>query len=484
MTALSPPVRLAPTLSCLALSTACVVQPLNGDVIADAAAPVTFSGYWTQGNNPMEIQSAPSSSGPWTTFANATSDAVGFPIDGIMLHGWSVSAVIPGWTPSGCGQEVYVRASGGVFSALTFDGPGAGAPVTGSQCLSDELGAGTDIVNAAITCASPDSPVMHLTEAAGPSTHVGDVVITTQAEADALACTTEIDGSLTIADSAELSIALPDLQSVTGDVTLVFSRDPASLSTNPIVRTIDAPQLDTIAGSLAVSYPGIGGDLVDLDIGLPALTTLGADLSIDLTTFNADMGGLTALATIPGDLSIISTGSDYTHGGLLGALVDVGGNVTFETSNTTTGLLDDLTQVGGTISITGAFFPPGAPNLTELLTVGGDLQLASMDLITVVGFDNQFPLLTDVGGDLDIEQGGLDDLLVGDPLGITVGGVRLHDNGSLSGLNAPNVTVSTSGPITITDNGNLGDCNAQAFVDDQAALGWAGVATVSGNGTC
>ena len=472
------------TAALLLSTSACVVTPLNGDVVADAAAPVTFIGYWTSGSNPMSIQSAPSPTGPWTTFANATSSSSGFPIDGIMLHGWSVSAVIPGWIPAGCGQEVYVRASGGAFSALTFDGLGAGVPQTGIDCLSDEVGAGADIINAAIDCASPDSPVLHLTEPAGPSTHVGDVVISTQAEADAFACTTEIDGSLTIADSAELSIALPDLQSVAGDVTLVLSRDPVSPGTNPVVRDIDAPMLGTIGGSLFVSYPGNGGDLADVDIGLPALTTIGADVSIDLTTFNADMDGLTALATIPGDLSIISSGSDYTHGGLLSSLVDVGGDVTFETSNTTTGLLDDLTQVGGSISITGAFFPPGATNLTELLTVGGDLQLASMDLITVSGFDNQFPLLTDIGGDLDIEQAGLGDLLVGDPLGITIGGLRLHDNGTLSDLDAPNVTVSTTGPITITDNTNLGDCNAQAFVDDQAALGWVGTATVSGNGTC
>ena len=173
----------------------------------------------------------------------------------------------------------------------------------------------------------------------------------------------------------------------------------------------------------------------------------------------------------------------------LGAVTWVGGDMDFAFGGTTQDLFDSLVEVDGSIRIVGALFNPdlgnfGASNFPMLTTVHGDFTVASSTVITVPGVTNQFPALSTVDGTFDIDAGGITELLVGSPSGMEVGNLRLHQNFGLSDLAVSHVDVSNLGTIEITNNVNLGDCEADAFVDAQAAMGWMGTSIVSDNGPC
>ena len=454
-------------------------------------APVDFVGYWLSGNETIELQRPhPTRDGPWTTFDTVVSSSFPLHVLDTDLYGFSTSTVIPGWVSTGCGEEVYVRVQGTslTFNAVTFDGENADVEQTGMDCIADEIDAGNTLINAATTCASEDYPVVRLRTQLLGGTLPGGVTISDQSEADEIACYREIDGTLTVADSSALSISLAHLERVTGDVHLFFSRDPAP-GDAPDVREILLPSLHTIEGDLFVHYPGEGGETVDFDVGLPALTSLGGDLTIDLVTFNAHVSGIDALESIPGNVAVTTSGDDYHSDFLLPSLAWVGGDMDFALGGTTTGLFDAVEEVGGDLRIVGAFLPPGSPslgvpNFESLATVHGDVAIAASEVVTVPGLPHQFPLLSTVDGTLDIDAGGIDGLFVGDDGGMNVGNLRLNQNFGLTDLAVTHVDVADLGTIEITNNANLSECDAWGFVDGQAAMGWMGSAMVSGNGPC
>jgi hypothetical protein len=146
--------------------------------------------------------------------------------------------------------------------------------------------------------------------------------------------------------------------------------------------------------------------------------------------------------------------------------------------------LDSLISVGGSVHLSRSYFVPAS--FTSLVTVGGDLTLRDMAaFVTVPVLNGQFPALTLVDGTLDIDDGSvMDDLLLGETTGLTLGGLRLHANPSLAALTPPHISVAGSGPIEITDNPLLCTDVASAFVAAQTAGGWSGTATASGNANC
>lgn len=151
------------------------------------------------------------------------------------------------------------------------------------------------------------------------------------------------------------------------------------------------------------------------------------------------------------------------------------------------GALESLITVGGELRVTDSYLVPGSTCFESVASVGGDLVLSSLaGLITVDSFGPQLPSLTSVGGTLDIEgASGFTDLdLIGASAGLWLGGLSLDGNGSLVDATAPLLAVDSSGSIAITNNASLCQSDAQAFVAAQAAAGWAGVATVSGNMAC
>lgn len=473
----------------LLLTAACITSPQNEDLVPSTSTPVDFVGYWLSGGELLQIQRAPTRDGPWSTFTTVTSSHFPLNVYDTDLYAYSTSRVIPGWVPTSCGEEVYVRvyAPGSGFSAVTFDGENADVEQTGMDCLGDELDAGVPLTKAASNCASEDYPAIRLRTQLLAGTIPSDVDISNQAEADAVGCYTEIDGSLTIADSSAMSISLSHLERVTGDVHLYFSRQ--GLASMPLVRTIDLPSLHTVDGSVFVHYPGDTSDIATIDVGLPALTSVGGGVHVDLMTFNATMTGMPSLESIAGDVSITTSGDDYTNGSLMRSVTWVGGDMDFAFGGTTQDLFDSLVEVDGSIRIVGALFNPdlgnfGASNFRMLTTVHGDFTVASSTIITVPGVTYQFPALSTVEGAFDIDAGGITELLVGSPSGLEVGNLRLNQNLGLSDLAVTHVGVSNLGTIEITNNSNLGDCEANAFVDAQAAMGWLGTAIVSGNGSC
>jgi hypothetical protein len=194
--------------------------------------------------------------------------------------------------------------------------------------------------------------------------------------------------------------------------------------------------------------------------------------------------GLGALASIPGDLTIRSSGSDLTLFSLLPVLSDVGGDVELRNGLTLVGALDALVSVGGSVRIEDSYLPP--VNFENLTAVGGDIELSSLSgFLTEPSFDPQFPALTQVAGELAIvDATGFSELRVGDLAGLSVGALRLDQNGGLTDLGATHVTVAPAGPIAITHNSRLCQAEAEAFVDAQSLAGWSGVATLTGNAVC
>ena len=355
--AMSAP-RLA--LFCALTLASCVLSPENGEAVASDGV-VSFWGQGTYAGQVFNVQSSPTAAGPFTILETVSTENTPTTLGGSSVYEWRVDAEIPAWTDlGGCEQEAFVRATTGQYNAITFD------EGNGLVCILEEYFGGMQLLNAAVECQSADSPIARITRTVS-SVHVGNVIISTQADADAVACVGTIQGSLSVLDNpAALSISLPNLLEVTGDVDLVYSRDPASVPPYPTLRVIDLPELVTIGGSLSADYPGLGGDIANLDLHLENVASVGGDVTLTANTFNLDLAGLDGLTTIPGDLTVVSTGSDYTAYGWLGSLTSVGGDVSLETGNTSVGLWSNLESVGGDLTLEDLLLPPGTSNFAAL----------------------------------------------------------------------------------------------------------------------
>lgn len=115
-----------------------------------------------------------------------------------------------------------------------------------------------------------------------------DVSISQAGELDALAPVIAINGSLTISGTSLLSVALPALQHVDGDLTI---------SNNGRLATLDLPQLRAVAGSLTLA-----GDAV-ATIHAPLLHRLGG-LAITGDGSLHDLAAFSALAEVTGDVQV------------------------------------------------------------------------------------------------------------------------------------------------------------------------------------
>ena len=465
--------------SCLAVLplVSCMLSPESGQQVPSSGV-VTFNGAGTSAGQTFDIRTSATAAGPFVSLGTVQTN--GNPIPGTDLYAWSFEGTVPAWTDlGGCQQEAFVQVAVGQYSALTFD------QGNGLSCILDETNGGLDVYNAALACQSDDSPIARITRQQR-TTHTGNVVISTQAQADMLGCVGTIDGTLTIADNpAALSISLPTLESVTGDVHLAYSRAPGSTSF-PTIRTIDLSALANIGGDLDVTYSGLSGDVIDLTMQLDALTSVGGDVDVHATTFNLDLMGLGALTSIPGNLSVFSSGDDYTAFGFLGALTSVGGDVSLEAGHTTTGVWPDLVSIGGDLALAEVYLPPGTTNLESLQTVAGNVSFTSLDAISFPGSDPHLPALTSVGGTLEFDGvRSFERLAVGDEsAGLTVDALRLNANPALDVLLPTHVEVLGSGAIEITNHSDVTTCEAAAFATHQGTLGWSGALTNTGNAGC
>jgi hypothetical protein len=458
----------------LVVASGCAVLEPGGGAVQDPDAAVSFSGYALLPRQRVELESR-NAGGTFETFATTRAESSPLVLDdGTRLYPWDVAAVVPHWHGSGCDSAAEVRAVGVVGRIrkplFTFDESGA-------QCVNNALNAGTPFMQAAETCAAELNSSLQLR--AGAGTITGDVQITTQAEADALACATIIDGNLTVRPAAPV-VSLPNLQQVTGNV-LIEVEDPGpSFST---AEQADLPALHTIGGNLQFHHLD-GAYGVTVNLGLPALTSLAGDMELLLSSFNGQNSGPANLQTVAGNVSIMASG-DFYGGSMLTSLQSVGGNLAVATTGagSSGAILNGLESVGGNLTIDRLRFLRD-PVFTGLQSVGGGMTLTNCSWAVA-----RFPALGTIGGTLRVENPSDGSAPPGAPVigsaSLSMGGVELVTSFLATMPFPAAATVATSGDITIVDNAHLCQTSVDAFVTAQQAAGWSGTLTVSNNtGSC
>jgi hypothetical protein len=452
----------------LTASSGCVVTEPGDGAVRDPAAPVSFSGYTLFPSQGVELESR-NAGGSFAQFTRTRAGTTPLVLsDGNRLYPWNVAAVVPDWHGSGCDRSAVVRAvaAGTGIPLMTFDEEGA-------ECVSDALRAGTPFKRAVDTCAAQRKNTLELR--AGAAVVTGDVVITTQAEADALACATIIDGDLTVRPAAPV-VSLPNLEQVTGNV-LIEVEDPSPGSD---AERADLPALRTIGGNVRFHHltPNYN---VTVDLGLPALTSLSGDLALDIRSFNGRHIGPENLQSVAGNVTIAANGDLYARE-LLAALQTIGGDLVVTTvAGSSANILVSVRAVGGNVTLQGLDVIGAGHVLDALQSVGGDLTVRD---IAWVG--PGFLSLVSVGGTLHV--GSAPSAPPGSRLGgasLSVGALEMSGTQFTIMPFPAATTVGASGAITIIDNPDLCQASVDTFVAAQREAGWAGTLTVSGNaGSC
>jgi hypothetical protein len=455
-------------------SSCVVLEPADGATRAPAD-PVVFRGFTSLPDQQVEVQ-ARTETGAFETFLTTRSSRRAQVLDdGSRIYEWQVAGRVPSWQGSGCDRRAEGRALGKLLKhklpLFTLD-------EAGSACLEAGLDDGTPLVAAMAECAESLGGVFSLK--AADTTWTGDVTITTQAQADAIACVTKIQGSLTVSP-AEPVVHLPALQEVTGDV-LIEVNDTMDAMFSP-VEFVDLPALSAIGGTLRFHHL-LAHYASTLEIGLPALTVLSGDLELELSSFNGLNHGPDALQTVTGDVTIHAVGDMYAAS-LLPALSEIQGDLHVQTNAGSSGyVLNQLVSVAGDVEVIG-LSSVIQESFSSLATVGGDLRMVSF-----YSAEPRFVVLTSVGGTLTLDgdsYGGTlpADALIGSALGVSLGGLLVNDT-SRPSIPLPLATqIAPSGAIVVTDNAVMCQDSVDAFVSARQAEGWLGALTVSGNtGAC
>jgi hypothetical protein len=459
----------------LMVSSCVVVTPYDGSR-RSPDDPVDFAGYTLVRAQRVELQVL-TKGGTFETFATteASRDALILE-DGTRLYAWDRAAVVPYWRGSGCETSATVRVLGiagrGSAPLLTFDEAGA-------QCVNDVLQRGQPIGRVLSECSQTVRSVIELT--LGGSTVVGDIEVTTQAEADALACTTTIEGNLIVRPGQQV-VSLPNLQEVTGN--LVIEVEDGAVGSSGIVEAeqADLPALTSVGGDLYFSHVEAGPN-VGVNLGLPALTAVQGDMVLGLSSFNGYNIGLSALQSVAGDVAIVARG-DFNAPSLLLSLTSVAGDLSVSTSSagSSGNLLNNVESVGGSVSLD-ALRNFLQPVLSNLVSVGGDFTI-----LDSYWSGARLASLTSVAGTLHV--GGY---LGGTPppsasMGgatLAIGALGLIDSHFQELPFNAATSIAGTGAITVEDNAFICQASVDAFVMAQVATGWAGTLSTSNNtGSC
>ncbi len=489
----------------------CMFEPANETVLRSRSQILEFRGVTLAPRATVRIDAAGAPSGPFTVITTTQSSGNPTVIGGATLYEFSVSIAVPDarWAQTCTGSETFVRARGGSLVFTTYDSALI-AGVSGEECIDNEIAGATPFVFAARSCASDYGAPARLSTPEAPLsiTVLGrDLRIVNPYQAEDYACLTAVDGDLAIVDPSNTDLAFPDLESVSGDLTVRYPRELGDAAS----RLVDLPALASVGGSVLLeSLRPVGvnpGVLLAIGFGMPALSQIGGALSIEFEGVGAgfdSVSGLPALTTQAGDLTVRNRLTlDTGYASLLPALVEVGGNTTLALGLTCTGVLSALEAVAGDFSLeVGTLM--GATSLDSLAEVGGDatLQIAVPvggelpSLISVAGslavtYDTSAPAdplspylenLGSVGGPLRVSNSFASPVPGDAPL--AVGGLELDANAGLVDLagTLSHVSVAPTGAISFTNNPNISDCEAQDWVD--ALNGHPGPETVSGNGPC
>jgi len=461
-------------------SSGCIGAPYTDTVLANSGESVRFSGFTFTAGQTVSLRSSASETGSFVEFATAVTSVSPITlVNGDRLYSWQANAVVPGWGGTACeGQDVYVRAYAGPFTSQVYD------DAASINCISDAVNDGEPTLVAMVECASEDSPNLHLSTAplGGPTSHVGDITITTPADVEDWACLEQLTGDLSIPDST-VDVGLPHLESVTGDVALTFTR--LSNVFLPELRGIDLSALETIGGSLAITSPATNpSQNVSMNVGLDALASLGGDLTISAGGFGVDVSGIDGLTTLPGALSI-TTGNGDTGLFALSGLVSAG-SVHLDLGFNVFGGLDVLTTVTGDFVMNdGNIYASdiGGDNFETLTTVGGDFVLENAQIWGPgAPTSTIFVGLTSVGGTLTYRNNpGNPALQFGAP-SLSVGGLEVETTPALTSVGGSNITVAPSGTVEFSNNVNL--CTSAVTAYAATLPGWSGMLVNLGNAAC
>jgi len=297
----------------------------------------------------------------------------------------------------------------------------------------------------------------------------------TAVDAVFLSALLELGGLIIERDLLVGSIEAPQLETVAGDLVL---------QDDLILGLVDLPLLTAVGGDLVVGnndaliglevslQNGVGGDLIiddndGLEFFTSDVTTIGGDL---LITSNDALQSLTlaSLTTVGGDLAIVDNDNLVTVD--MGGLENVGG--TLECSNNAVLsqlVFQVLEAVGGSVVMV-QNESLGSVNFQVLVSIGQSLFI----------FDNlaletwAAAQLTTVGGDLVV---GLNPQLASLALAslANVGGdLVVVDNDSLTSFEVPNLSA-VGGDLVITDNAQL------ASIDLSSLASCGGDLTVADN---
>ena len=299
--------------------------------------------------------------------------------------------------------------------------------------------------------------------------HQGDLTIVNAFDSALYRCVRWVTGKLTI-DTANgvTALTLPFVERVDGDLDLEGA----------VLPKARLPRLDDVGGRITIdqryggtrflmpsltSHPGrlkvYAATATKLtDIGLQTLGTL--ELYWYPNSHSTQQGpftfsGLSDLATVGRVEVDLGQRGGYAASGFLASLTDVTGSVDFE-ADWLFGL-EAVQQIGGNLLVhTNDYYGGATGGLASLEAVGGDFDWSGY-LTSLSGLTN----LQTIGGELNLESTQLSSLSGLENLG-TVGSLRIHDNPSLSSISALN-GLGFTGPdraVRITYNYPLKNCSA------------------------
>ena len=444
------------SLVALCLAQACAVfGPTQDALLPSSASELEFQGLVTAPNQEVRLQ-ARDARGAFVTFATARSARTAMVLpNGTRVYPWSARSAVSPWSEGECGPEAFVRAVVVVLRtevALTTFTP------QGAACVQRAMAEGTSYQDAITRCGASDGASMPIRLEAEPLHHPGDLVVTTQAEADALQCVTHVDGDLTIT-GVEPSVALPRLREVSGD--LLITLGLVVSSSGPAYGRAELPRLRRVGGELRLTAVAWGASFPSpaADFGMPALSEVGRDLEITLEQFNTEPSGLPSLLELQGALRFTTLrGSDVSASRLLRGLERVHGDVTLSGGHNVGSLLPALRRVDGDVLVREMAIPGGA--LPELERVEGELTLEAVGSASVptARLGRMTPLSVGALSVLDTPHDQ----------------IPLHDS----------ARVDAEGAIHFRDNASVCTSLIDAFVLVQRAAGWRGALDTSGNGGC
>lgn len=381
-----------------------MLTPTDDQPLSSSGATVEFTGYAPTPALQVVLEAGPSPAGPFSPWPGSTVYASLLPtriVGGLPYYRWSHLGAIPSDRFAGdcSGNATYVRPTTTAGAFTTFDD--AGIDCFLNEVTSFGFFGATAMQNALTKCGAATSPVVRLSAPAGSGTYTGNVVVTSQAEADALACYTTIDGDLSILPPTTATLDLPNLAHVTGDLVLSLPADGNLPDTGPYeevrcgqtmswwsnISRVRLPALLDVSGDLSIDVPSdavptTNGERIELD--LEALTQVGGDLSLTFEVPAIVPCGLSSLTQVGGDLTFVAGGQDVGLAQLWPSLTTVGGNASAGRFYSLVGSpFQALTTAGGVVTFhhhSGQVYGEVCPQLTSAAGIKLDhTNLASLE---------------------------------------------------------------------------------------------------------